>query len=39
MEEAVELIDDYNKEDPKASYLAKETIEVLKEYELLKEEN
>lgn len=32
MEEAEELISDYNKEDPKATYLALETKAVLEEY-------
>ena len=38
-DEALELIGDYNKEDPKASYLAIETKKVLEEYQLKKEEN
>ena len=37
-DEAVELIGDYNKEDPKAVYLANETMKVIEEYKLLKEE-
>ena len=32
MEEVDELLSDYNKEDPRATYLAKETLEVLEEY-------
>ncbi|MBR2713095.1 MAG: NUDIX hydrolase [Bacilli bacterium] len=38
MEEAEELIADYNKDNPKASYLAIETKKILDEYKLLKEE-
>jgi len=38
MEEAEELISDYNKDNPKASYLAIETKKILDEYKLLKEE-
>lgn len=32
MEEAVELLKEYNKENPKATYLAVETLKVLEEY-------
>ena len=38
MEEAEELINDYNKDDPKASYLAIETKKVLEEYKIKREE-
>ena len=38
LEEGLELLSDYNKEDPRASYLAKETISVLEEYESREEE-
>ena len=38
MDEAEELIADYNKDNPKASYLAIETKKILEEYKLLKEE-
>ena len=33
MEDALELLKEYNKENPKATYLALETIKVLEEYE------
>ncbi len=33
MEEAVELLKEYNKENPKATYLALETLKVLEEYQ------
>ena len=33
MEEARELLKEYNKENPKATYLALETIKILDEYE------
>ncbi len=35
MEDARELLKEYNKENPKATYLALETIKVLDEYEML----
>ena len=35
MEEARELLKEYNKENPKATYLALETLKVLDEYEFL----
>ena len=33
MEEVDELLSDYNKEDPRATYLAKETLAVIEEYQ------
>lgn len=33
MEEVEELLSDYNKEDPRATYLAKETLKVIEEYQ------
>lgn len=36
MEEAVELLKEYNKENPKATYLAIETLKVLEEYNNIK---
>ncbi len=33
MEEAIELLKEYNKENPKATYLALETLKVLEEYQ------
>lgn len=38
LSEGIELIGDYNKEDPRATYLALETMKVLEEYKLLREE-
>lgn len=35
MEEAKELLKEYNKENPKATYLAIETLKALEEYEML----
>lgn len=35
MEEAKELLKEYNKENPKATYLAVETLKALEEYEML----
>ena len=35
MEEGIELLQDYNKENPKATYLALETLKVLEEYKSL----
>ena len=35
MEDAKELLKEYNKDNPKAAYLAVETIKVLDEYEKL----
>ena len=35
IDEGIELIGDYNKEDPKATYLALETMKVLEEYKEL----
>ena len=35
MEEARELLKEYNKENPKATYLAVETLKVLDEYETM----
>lgn len=35
MEEAKELLKEYNKENPKATYLAIETLKALEEYEIL----
>ena len=35
MEEAIELLKEYNKENPKATYLAVETLKVLEEYNSL----
>ena len=35
MEDAKELLKEYNKDNPKAEYLAVETIKVLDEYEKL----
>ena len=32
MEEGIELLEDYNKENPRAAYLALETLKVLEEY-------
>ena len=32
LDEGIELIGDYNKEDPRATYLALETMKVLEEY-------
>ena len=39
IEEGLELIGDYNKEDPRATYLALETMKVLDEYKNLNLEN
>ena len=39
MEEGIELLQDYNKENPKATYLALETLKVLEEYKNLKLED
>ncbi len=39
IDEGIELIGDYNKEDPKATYLAIETMKVLDEYKNLNLEN
>ncbi len=36
IEEGIELLQDYNKENPKATYLALETLKVLDEYKNLK---
>ena len=38
LEEGIELLSDYNKEDPRATYLAKETLKVLEEYSNKEEE-
>ena len=38
MEEGIELLQDYNKENPRAVYLALETLKVLEEYKNLKNE-
>ena len=38
MEEGIELLQDYNKENPRAVYLALETLKVLEEYKDLKNE-
>lgn len=38
LDEAFELVGDYNKDNPKATYLAKETLEVLNEYKLINDE-
>lgn len=39
MEEGIELLQDYNRENPKATYLALETLKVLEEYKNLKLED
>ena len=39
MEEGIELLQDYNKENPKATYLALETLKVLEEYKNIKLED
>ena len=39
LEEGIELIGDYNKEDPRATYLALETMKVLEEYKNINLEN
>lgn len=39
LEEGLELIGDYNKEDPRATYLALETMKVLDEYKNINLEN
>jgi len=38
MEDGIELLNDYNKENPKATYLALETLKVLEEYKNIKNE-
>lgn len=39
LDEGIELIGDYNKEDPRATYLALETMKVLEEYKNINLEN
>jgi 8-oxo-dGTP pyrophosphatase MutT (NUDIX family) len=38
LEEGIELLQDYNKDNPKATYLALETLKVLEEYKNIKNE-
>ena len=38
LEDGIELLQDYNKENPKATYLALETLKVLEEYKNIKNE-
>lgn len=39
LDEGIELISDYNKEDPRATYLALETLKVIEEYKNMNLEN